>query len=430
MGRLSAPSRALQTALLAALALTALALGAFAAPAGASTNGGTPTPTATPPPQVGVWVVEGEAKAWLTAPSNVDAASLLAKARLPYPKGARLLVNGREWLGSSPIPCRAGEPCALHVIPPAYLALHSGDSTIHLTTTEPTVGAALGAIGLVVYAGDRLQPKPDFPLHGAMNAFLQGHKRVQVTVGGKAITLYTTAETVGAALAEANLAPQGIDETNPAPTAKLSEDSPISISRAREVVLLRQLPVAFGVKTKPLPDKPLDTTEILQKGQPGLQVQQIRIRYVDGKEILRRVEAKWITRPPKPRVVGYGTKIVLRTINTPEGPKQYWRAVRAYATSYSPCRLGVDYCSDITYSGMKLHKGIVAVKRSWYAYLAGTKVYVPGYGIGIIGDTGGGIPGRPWIDLGYSDNDYVSWHQWVTIYFLAPPPPKIPWILP
>jgi hypothetical protein len=51
-------------------------------------------------------------------------------------------------------------------------------------------------------------------------------------------------------------------------------------------------------------------------------------------------------------------------------------------------------------------------------------VYVPGYGIATILDVGGGIPGRPWIDLGYSDSDYVSWHQWVTVYFLSPPPPE------
>lgn len=429
MGKLCAPSRASRMALLAALALTALALGAIAAPAGASTGGKTPTPTPTPP-QVGVWVVEGEAKVWLTAPSNANAASLLAKAHLPNPKGARLLVNGREWAGNSPIPCRAGEPCVLHVLPPTRIALHSGDSTIHISTTEPTVGAALGALGLAVYAGDRLQPAPDSLLHSATNVYLQGHKRVQVVVGGNKITLFTTAETVGEALAQANLAPQGIDDTAPRPTDKLPQKGAITVKRAREVVLLRQLPVAFSVKTKPLPDKPLDTTEVLQKGKPGLQVQQIRIRYVEGKETLRRVEAKWIARPPKPKIVGYGTKVVLKTVNTPQGPKKYWRAMRIYATSYSPCRLGTDYCSHTTFSGMRLRKGIVAVKRSWYGYLAGTKVYVPGYGIGVIADIGGGIPGRPWIDLGYSDDDYVSWHQWVTVYFLAPPPATIPPILP
>jgi hypothetical protein len=49
--------------------------------------------------------------------------------------------------------------------------------------------------------------------------------------------------------------------------------------------------------------------------------------------------------------------------------------------------------------------------------------------VGTIADTGGGIPGRKWIDLGYEDDDYVSWHNWVTVYFLTPVPEYIPYIL-
>jgi 3D (Asp-Asp-Asp) domain-containing protein len=57
-------------------------------------------------------------------------------------------------------------------------------------------------------------------------------------------------------------------------------------------------------------------------------------------------------------------------------------------------------------------------------------VYVPGYGRGIIADTGGGIPGRYWIDLGYDDENYESWHFWTTLYFLTPVPGYIPVVLP
>ncbi len=66
----------------------------------------------------------------------------------------------------------------------------------------------------------------------------------------------------------------------------------------------------------------------------------------------------------------------------------------------------------------------------WYYYSGFDQVYVPGYGTATIGDTGGGIPGRYWIDLGYSEEDYVSWHQYVTVYFLTPVPDRIMWVLP
>lgn len=63
--------------------------------------------------------------------------------------------------------------------------------------------------------------------------------------------------------------------------------------------------------------------------------------------------------------------------------------------------------------------------------MAGQQVYVPGYGHGVIGDSGGGgIPGRYWIDLAYDDENYVGWHHWTTLYFLTPVPAYIPAVLP
>ena len=44
---------------------------------------------------------------------------------------------------------------------------------------------------------------------------------------------------------------------------------------------------------------------------------------------------KAVTLPPTPRIIGYGTKIVIRTVDTPNGPVEYWRAYTMYATSYA-----------------------------------------------------------------------------------------------
>ncbi|HSM56646.1 MAG TPA: 3D domain-containing protein, partial [Candidatus Sulfomarinibacteraceae bacterium] len=73
----------------------------------------------------------------------------------------------------------------------------------------------------------------------------------------------------------------------------------------------------------------------------------------------------------------------------------------------------------ITASGVRAGTGIVAVDprvvpfRSW--------VYVPGYGTGYAGDTGGGVLGR-WIDLGYDEAEYQSWSGYVDVYYLTPVP--------
>jgi 3D (Asp-Asp-Asp) domain-containing protein len=80
-----------------------------------------------------------------------------------------------------------------------------------------------------------------------------------------------------------------------------------------------------------------------------------------------------------------------------------------------------------TATGVPLAKGVVAIDPRYIPY--GTMMYVPGYGEALAADTGGGIKGRM-IDLGYLDEDYVSWHQWVTVYFLWPPPENVVWIIP
>jgi 3D (Asp-Asp-Asp) domain-containing protein len=110
-------------------------------------------------------------------------------------------------------------------------------------------------------------------------------------------------------------------------------------------------------------------------------------------------------------------------LDTPDGSIEYWRALDMYAVSYNPTSAG----DSTTATGATLKKGIVAIDTSLIPY--GTQLYVPGYGFALAADTGGGVKGRM-IDLGYSDHDYVSWHQWVKVYFLYPPPANIVWVIP
>jgi 3D (Asp-Asp-Asp) domain-containing protein len=203
------------------------------------------------------------------------------------------------------------------------------------------------------------------------------------------------------------------------------------VIRVQEQVLVEQAALPFPSFYQSAPEIEIDNEVVLQTGSYGLNASRVRVRLENGVETGRTIEGEWVVREPEPRIIGYGTNIIIRTLNTPDGPIEYWRAVEMFATSYSPCRLGPGStrCSYIARSGLPVQQGLVAFLPEWYDYMALTQVYVPGYGIGTVGDTGWGLRGRHWIDLAYGEDDWISWASNVTVYFLTPVPSEIMWIL-
>jgi len=248
------------------------------------------------------------------------------------------------------------------------------------------------------------------------------------------VTIRSSAVTVGAALAAAGIPLEGLDYSLPAESDALPANGQIRVVRVSESVQLVQKSVPFETETVSSPEVELGQQEILQPGQEGLAVARTRIRYEDGQEVSRTVEDESVVRPPQTRIIQTGTQIVVNTTTLGRVTLEYWRAFEMYATIYSPCNSGTGGCSYGTASGMRAGKGVVAVDPSMYSYLQGQRVYIPGYGYGVIGDIGGGyiienligVSRYRWIDLGFDDNNIVDMSGWLTVYFLAPAPASIP----
>jgi 3D (Asp-Asp-Asp) domain-containing protein len=300
-----------------------------------------------------------------------------------------------------------------------------------LRSAAPTLGEALWENGIQVFEGDRLEPSAETALEGPLHASLRRGREIQIEADGALIKPRVVASTVGEALAQAGVGLLGLDYAQPGVESALPDDGQVKVIRVVEQVIVEQKPLAFETLYQPDAELEIDNTRLITAGSYGVLVSRVRIRTEDGVEKDRLVEGEWQAHAPEPRVIGYGTKIVIRTLDTPSGPVEYWRAVDMFVTSYSPCRLGpgVDRCGYHTAIGYKVEKGIAAVILSWFRYMRETQVYIPGYGSAIIADTGGGIPGRYWIDVAYSDDDYVPWARWRTIYFLTPIPDNIMYIL-
>jgi len=340
-----------------------------------------------------------------------------------------LLWNGIPISSEEPLP--EAESHSLQIQRASTVSVTDGLQREQIKTTGPTLADALWELGITIYSSDHIDPSLESPLQGqTVNIELQRAREVTIQHAEGSIQTRVLTGNVGEALAQAGLSLQGLDYSIPPEEASIPISNTIRVVRVHEEVSLETEPLAFGFLPQPLPELELDQQQVVQVGEYGLTAKRVRVIYEDNVEVAQQTEDQWVARESKPRILGYGTNINIQTTQTADGPIEYWRAVEVYASTYSPCRLGVpNYCSEITSSGKVLKKGIIAVTLEWYRYMQGLPVYVPNYGFGSIEDVGGGLPDRHWIDLGYSDDDWVGWGGWMTIYFLTPVPENIMWIL-
>jgi len=306
----------------------------------------------------------------------------------------------------------------------------SGKTQTFLSTAD-TLGDALWEIGIRLHNADLLSPQSITPLNGSIiDASLKRSQDIYIHFFDQVLETRVHAGTVGEALSASGMSLQGLDYSIPKDNGSIPGDGQIRVIQVLEENHIEQETIPFGVQFIPLPDISIDLQQVVQVGEYGILARKIIVRYEDGQEATREIDDEWKAKEPINRIIGYGTKINLQSINTADGNYQYWRKVDAYATSYSPCRIGVPgKCSNITASGAVLEKGVIGVIRSWFNNMKGLSVYIPGYGFGTIEDIGAGFSDRHWVDLGYSDEDWISWSGYVTVYFLTPIPANIMYIL-
>jgi uncharacterized protein YabE (DUF348 family) len=326
-----------------------------------------------------------------------------------------------------------GLPRELRVDRARSITLNDGEERTSLSTTAPSLGEALVQAGIVLYESDLVTPPLTTPITEGMEVTLQRSTPVIIQADNRTYRIRTRETTVDGLLAAFGITLNGDDYALPDQSAPLAPDMTVQVVRVTEAILVEQERIPFEIDYRPDPDLELDQQRVLQEGQEGIWERRVRVRYEDGVEVSRTVLDEWMAQAPRPSVVGYGTHIVIRELETPEGTVEYWRVIRVLATSYSPSTAGYQQPGDptfgITATGERLRYGVIAVDPRVIGLY--TWLYVPGYGVGQALDTGGAVKGRR-IDLGYEDDELVLWYDWVDVYLLTPvpPPDEIPWVLP
>jgi len=315
------------------------------------------------------------------------------------------------------------EPVHVVVQRAVPLTLLEGEEVTTLHTTAPTVGEALREAGITLHLADHVEPGMNTRVSAGISVVLERSTPVTVRVDGRSLRTRTHRENVGNVLADLGIALTGQDYVRPPVETALAGDASIEVVRVSERFLIEQEPIPFQSEWRPDPDLEIDNQRLLQEGSPGVRERRVRIRYENGHEMSRTLENEYVAVAPRTKVHGYGTKIVVRTLDTPSGPVEYWRKIRMLATSYSAGTAGTPRSSPWygrTFTGKVMRHGIVAVDPR--VINLGSRVYVPGYGVGEAEDTGGAVRGKR-IDLGFDDSNLELWYRWVDVYLLTPVPP-------
>jgi 3D (Asp-Asp-Asp) domain-containing protein len=292
------------------------------------------------------------------------------------------------------------------------------------------VGEALSEAQVQLYLADQITPTLTTPIEPGLVITVEQSVPINIDVDGRTLRTRTLRSQVGEVLNDLGVALVGEDYTQPAIDAPVQQDNTVKVVRVRDEVLVEQEAIPYETVKIGDPDMELDASTV-KEGENGIQQKRTVIRYENGQEVARDTDPNFVVlKTPVNKEFRYGTKIVIRTLDTADGPIEYWRKIRAYATSYSAASSGTPKTAKwygVTATGVPMRKGIVAVDPK--AISLGTKLYVAGYGVGLAADTGGGVRGK-WVDLGYNDDNLQGWSWWVDVYLLTPVPGSLNYELP
>ena len=344
-----------------------------------------------------------------------NALDILESADINVSAEDKIWVNGAlarfEALPDWTIPARH-----IEIRRPVRLTISIDGEATSVLTTANTVGAALAEAGIALQGGDKLDPAADTAIDGDITLTIKRGIPVSLKVDGVVIEARSSAKRVDELLEELEVSLYDQDYVIPAGASAISQDMLIEIVRVTDEVVSQSEIISFETRYVADAQLSLDQTSIVQLGKEGAREIRSRVRYENGVEVSREVIETEITEAPQDQVIHYGTKFALGTVNTPQGPRQYWRVLCMYATSYHPAALGGD---DRTSIGETLRKGIVAADPDIIPYR--TEVFVSEYGTGMMADTAGWRSSPYWIDLGYSDDDWKSWGGYVKVFLLGAP---------
>lgn len=188
----------------------------------------------------------------------------------------------------------------------------------------------------------------------------------------------------------------------------ISSDTTVSIDEIVYKTEYKETAIPFETTYQDVQNIPRGTTKTQRSGVNGVKTAQYSVTYVNGVETERTFVSEKVTKSPTNAIInrGVGGTVVIGGVT--------------YTYSYyMDCRSTCYTGGGITATGLPADEKVIAVDPTVIPYY--TNVYIPGIGIRIAADCGGGIKGNI-IDI-YFDEDnplLLAGYGWknVRIYIL------------
>lgn len=263
-----------------------------------------------------------------------------------------------------------------------------------------------------------------------------------VKADGETKRVYTSKNTVVAALNQAEVKVGLDDIVEPVSWTKVKKDMVVTIVRVTKTFTKKEYPIAYEVVEQKDPAIELGKKKVVQQGKKGVIVEKYESVYKDNKIVSKRLVSKVTTAEPidqivavgtlKEEVVATNTDVLPATKFTRNGISAQAKKVlqnvtlTAYTASFSSTgKRATDPGFGRTASGTKVRQGrTIAVDTR--VIPMGWWVYIDGLGLYRAEDRGSSVSGHK-IDV-YYDTEYQARKfgrkRGFTVYIIGPNKPK------
>jgi uncharacterized protein YabE (DUF348 family) len=279
---------------------------------------------------------------------------------------------------------------------------------IQLRTNAANPQTILQEAGVKLQAGDswRIRGKAKNLQDGSVIEVV--HAVPFTVVRGERTAEYRSSkETIGEALKSVGIV-YNKERVYPEPQEQLEANMTIYVLEKNEELAFSEASLEAPVSYQEDHSINFGVESVDNPGKPGKQkVVSKRVKHSDGSHSTQELTRHTVVEP-ETKIVRKGMAM---SVYTPDGYKRYTKKISAHSTAYVAT-------GNRTSIGLVPYEGIVAVDPRMIPYY--TKMYIPGYGMAMAGDTGGDMVGHR-VDLFFGD--YHRAIQWgrrdIDIYILA-----------